>query len=222
MNTEAKRFTGSFDPRSHDDWVGVATKALKTVPFERLKSTTADGITIEPIYEGNPNPAPIGTRAAGTPWVVSARIDVPGNKLANAQILEDLTGGATGLDLVFAESPNAGGYGLTVSCDGCVKTLLGGVHLDMIPIRIDGGHRSAEIAGLLLGVAAEQGKALDLSVIQDPVGLLAATGKLGAKAEEAIAAAAEAAKGFPGTGLDRKSTRLNSSHIPLSRMPSSA
>ena len=28
--------------------------------------------------------------------------------------------------------------------------------------------------------------------------------------------------GLEGTGQDRKSTRLNSSHIPLSRMPSSA
>ena len=28
--------------------------------------------------------------------------------------------------------------------------------------------------------------------------------------------------GFEGLNLDRKSTRLNSSHIPLSRMPSSA
>ena len=29
-------------------------------------------------------------------------------------------------------------------------------------------------------------------------------------------------KNLSGIGLDRKSTRLNSSHIPLSRMPSSA
>ena len=28
--------------------------------------------------------------------------------------------------------------------------------------------------------------------------------------------------GIPGTGIDRKSTRLNSSHMPKSRMPSSA
>ena len=28
--------------------------------------------------------------------------------------------------------------------------------------------------------------------------------------------------GHSGAGIDRKSTRLNSSHIPLSRMPSSA
>ncbi len=202
MTTEARRFTGSFDPRSHEDWVVVATKALKTVPFDRLKSTTADGIAIEPIYERNEAPAPLGTRAAGRPWIVSTRVDIPGNKTANAQILEDLVGGASGLDLIFAESPHAGGYGLSVSCDGCVKTLLGGVHLDLIPIRIDAGHRSAEIAGLLLDVAKAQGKTVDLAVIQDPIGLLAATGKLGAKAEDAIATAATAAKAFSGTALE--------------------
>ena len=196
------RFTGSFDPRSYDDWVGVATKALKTTPFDRLKSTTSDGIVIEPIYEGTETPTPLGARTAGQPWVVATRIDIPGNKLANAQILEDLEGGASGLDLIFAESPSANGWGLSVSCGGCVSTLLAGVHLDLIPIRIDAGHRSAEIAGLIAALAAEQGKTLDLSVIQDPVGQLAATGKLGAKAEEAIADAAKLATGISGTALE--------------------
>ena len=202
MSATAKGLMGSFDPRSWDDWVGVATKALKTTPFERLKSTTADGIVIEPIYEGNPTPTPIGTRPAGAPWVVSARIDIPGNKTANAQILEDLVGGASGLDLVCAESPYSYGYGLTISCDGCVKTLLGGVHIDLVPIRVDAGHRSGDVARLILGVAAEQGKSVDLAVVADPIGLLAATGRIGAKVEEAIAAAAAAAKDFPGTALE--------------------
>ncbi|MCE1235050.1 MAG: methylmalonyl-CoA mutase subunit beta [Hyphomicrobiales bacterium] len=202
MSSKAMKLMGSFDPRGYDDWVGVATKALKTTPFDKLKSTTADGIPIEPIYEGNPTPQPIGARAAGTPWTVTARVDIPGNKTANAQILDDLVGGASGLDLVCAESPNAYGFGLTISCDGCVKTLTAGVHLDLIPIRIDAGHRSADVARLFLGVAAEQGKSVDLAVIQDPIGLLAATGRLGAKAEDAIAAAAEAAKDFPGAALE--------------------
>jgi len=202
VNSKATNLMGSFDPRSHDDWVGVATKALKTTPFDKLKSTTADGIVIEPIYEGNPAPAPLGARVAGAPWAIVARIDIPCNKTANAQVLDDLVGGASGLDLVTAESPNAHGFGLTISCDGCVKTLLSGVHLDLIPIRVDAGHRSAEVAKLLLAVATEQGKSVDLAVIDDPVGLLAATGKLGAKAEDAIAAAAATAADFPGTALE--------------------
>jgi len=202
VSSTATRFTGSFDPRSHDDWVGVATKALKTVPFDRLKSSTSDGIVIEPIYEGNAAPAPIGARVAGHPWTVAARIDIPGNKLANEQILEDLVGGASGLDLVFADSPNAHGWGLTVSCGGCVSTLLAGVHLDLVPIRVDAGHRSTEIAGLISAFAAEQGKTVDLAVVQDPIGELAATGRLGVRAEEAIAAAAEAAKTVSGTALE--------------------
>src|ERR1051326_5988230 len=37
-----------------------------------------------------------------------------------------------------------------------------------------------------------------------------------------LAFAAAAAAGLPSIAVDRKSTRLNSSHIPLSRMPSSA
>ena len=202
MSSEAKRFTQSFAPRDREDWVGAATKALKTVPFDRLKSTTLDGIVIEPIYSGSDAPTALGARAAGAPWTVMARIDIPGNKTANAQILEDLEGGASGLDLVGAESPNAAGYGLTISCEGCVTNLLAGVHLDLIPIRVDGGRRTAEIAGLIADLAAKQGKSVDLALIQDPIGELAATGRLAARAEDAIAAAAETAKRFSGTVLE--------------------
>jgi len=199
VKSEAQRFTESFAARSREDWVEAATKALKTVPFDRLKTTTLDGIVIEPIYTGSQTPTALGTRPAGEPWVVMARIDIPGNKTANVQVLEDLEGGASGLDLVGAESPNANGYGLTISCDGCVTNLLAGVHLDLIPIRVDGGRRTAEIAGLIAGLAAKQGKSVDLALIQDPIGEIAATGRLAAKLEDAIAAAAATAKTFAGT-----------------------
>ena len=53
-------------------------------------------------------------------------------------------------------------------------------------------------------------------------------GKLGAQPLAGVSAAAfllwslESVATLVSTGVDRKSTRLNSSHIPLSRMPSSA
>lgn len=202
MTSDTKRFTESFQTRSREDWVEAATKALKTVPFDRLKTTTLDGIVIEPIYTGTEAPVTLGTRPAGRPWAVMARIDIPGNKTANAQILEDLVGGASGLDLIGAESPNAAGFGLTISCGGCVANLLAGVHLDLIPIRVDGGRRTAEIAGLIAARAAELGKTVDLALIQDPIGEIAATGRLAAKLEDAIAAAAATAKTFAGTVLE--------------------
>ncbi len=202
MKTDIKRFTESFDARSREDWVAAATKALKTVPFERLKTTTLDGIVIEPIYDRSEAPVALGARTAGQPWAVMARIDIPGNKTANLQILEDLAGGASGLDLVLAESPNANGWGLTVSCAGCVANLLAGVHLDLIPIRVDGGRRTAEVAGLIADFAAAQGKTVDLALIQDPIGELAATGRLAATLEEAIGAAATTAATFGGTVLE--------------------
>lgn len=202
MTSVSTRFSESFAARSREDWVGAATKALKTVPFDRLRTTTLDGIVIEPIYTGTESPAPLGNRPAGAPWAVMARIDIPGNKTANAQILEDLEGGASGLDLVGAESPHAAGYGLTISCDGCVTNLLAGVHLDLIPIRVDGGRRTAEIAGLIADLAEKQGKSVDLALIQDPIGEIAATGHLAATLEDAIATAAASAKRFGGTVLE--------------------
>jgi methylmalonyl-CoA mutase len=193
------RFTEAFAPRSHDEWVAAATKALKTTPFDRLKTTTADGTVIQPIYLGDGTAEPIGARPAGRPWTIFQRIDVPEPKAANAQILEDLAGGANGLDLVFAESPQAGGWGISASCGNCIAKLLDGVHVDLVPIRIDAGRRTAEIAGLITAYAAKTGKTVDLALVQDPIGELAATGCLTAPAEAAVAAAAEAAKSFPGT-----------------------
>ncbi|TBW41023.1 methylmalonyl-CoA mutase [Siculibacillus lacustris] len=195
-------FTESFAARTHDDWVGVATKALKTTPLDRLKTTTADGIVIEPIYVGTEVPAPLGGRAAGKPWTVAQRIDIPEPKAANAQILDDLMGGAGGLDLVFAESPQAAGFGIAASCGGCIAKLLAGVHVDLVPIRVDAGARTAELAGLITAFATETGKTVDLALIQDPVGELAASGRLAVAAEAAIAAAAAAGKRFPGTVLE--------------------
>ena len=53
---------------------------------------------------------------------------------------------------------------------------------------------------------------------RDQSGMLAARGKI--KGNEVVVFASDPT--VQGGALDRKSTRLNSSHIPLSRMPSSA
>jgi len=50
-------------------------------------------------------------RAAGSPWQVLQRVDHPDPAAANAEALNDLAGGATGLALVFADR-SAAGYGL--------------------------------------------------------------------------------------------------------------
>ena len=53
--------------------------------------------------------------APGAPWTVMQRVDHPDPAAANAQALEDLENGASGLTLVFAGSLNANGYGLAAT-----------------------------------------------------------------------------------------------------------
>ena len=61
---------------------------------------TADGIAIAPLYASAQQPAkPAG--AEQTPWTVMQRADHPDAGKANAQALDDLNHGATGLDADF-------------------------------------------------------------------------------------------------------------------------
>jgi methylmalonyl-CoA mutase len=66
--------------------------------IEKLVSHTADGIRIAPLYQQvNTARADRGTHG---PWHVLQRVDHPDAAKANAQALEDLQNGATGLSIV--------------------------------------------------------------------------------------------------------------------------
>ncbi len=70
---------------------------LKGAPFARLESQTYDGLTIEPLYERAPRRTPVAGRAPGAAWTIMQRVDHPDPAAANAQALDDLENGATGL-----------------------------------------------------------------------------------------------------------------------------
>lgn len=65
----------------------------------KLIARTADGIVINPIYAQSKGPR--AERQTHRPWIVVQRIDHSTGIRANAQILEDLEGGADGLALAF-------------------------------------------------------------------------------------------------------------------------
>ena len=103
----------NFPPTSQADWRKLVEAALKGASFEkRLVSQTYDGLRIEPLYPRAAGAKPVAGRAPGAAWTVMQRVDHPDPAAANAQALQDLENGATGLTLVFAGSLNANGYGL--------------------------------------------------------------------------------------------------------------
>jgi methylmalonyl-CoA mutase len=176
---ETVSLTGDFHAATREDWRKLVDAVLKGAPFERLRSKTYDNISIEPLYDRAAGAKSISGRAPGAAWTVMQRVDHPDAAAANAQALEDLENGATGLVLVFAGSVSANGFGLDLSRQALAR-VLDRVHLDAgVTIDLDlptQGHVVRHLADLIRsrGVAAP---AVDLRAGLDPIGHFAATGR---------------------------------------------
>src|SRR6185437_10127950 len=116
-----------FPAYTEADWRKAAEAALKGASSETLVSETADGVRIEPLYR-----AAEGQRAvrSGGPWRVTARLDHPDAGGANAQALDDLAGGADGLQLVFGGAVGAYGFGLRRFDSATLHKAFDGVSFD--------------------------------------------------------------------------------------------
>jgi methylmalonyl-CoA mutase len=102
-----------FPPTTEADWRKLVEAALKDAAFDkRLVSKTYDGMRVEPLYARAAGRKPVAGRVPGAAWTLMQRVDHPDPVAANAQALQDLVNGATGLTLVMAGSVTANGYGL--------------------------------------------------------------------------------------------------------------
>jgi methylmalonyl-CoA mutase len=168
-----------FSPASREQWLALVSDVLKGAPFEqRLVSRSRDGIAIAPLYARDPGAQTIPGRAAGAPWRILQRIDVPDAAVANALALDDLENGATALALVFAGAIGAYGFGLRRGSSGDVARVLDGVILDAgVTIDVQAGPHAADVARQLTEVVAARGIAPGAAGIAfgfDPLGDLAA------------------------------------------------
>ncbi len=127
---------GEFPAATRQEWRRLVDAALKGAPFERLESKTSDGLTIAPLYERAADAHAIVGRAPGAAWRVVQRVDHPDAAAANAQALEDMANGTSGLMLVMAGSLSANGYGLDDSVEA-VARVLDGIDLASISLDID-------------------------------------------------------------------------------------
>ena len=184
---------GEFPAPDHDAWAAAVAKALDrkgeldpAAALARLRSTTYDGITIEPLYTaadappsdaaGFPGSAPYvrGRTASATQpngWDVRQRVDAAaGADLA----LTELKKGATSVLLDLA--------GLATIDAAALEGVLQGVLLDLAGVVLDAGARWREAADAIgasiqsgslgadpLGVAAADANALDLDQHLDAV-----------------------------------------------------
>jgi methylmalonyl-CoA mutase len=176
--------TEDFAPIDEAQWRALVDASLKGRPFDSLRSKTADGIVIEPVYAPatDARAVPAGPpREAAEYWTLTQRIDFPETTPANQQILDDLENGASGLSLVLPGSVSAGAYGVAVSDTRSIEQLFDGVELDFISLRLDGGRNGRDLALLVLDEYKR--RLLDLSRCRldlglDPLGALALNGTI--------------------------------------------
>jgi methylmalonyl-CoA mutase len=129
-STDDLPLAADFVPATYDDWRKLVDGVLKGAPFAKLVSKTSDGLAVEPIYRRAQNVAPVAGRPAAAPWQVMQRIDHPNPVAANAQAIHDLENGASGLEIEFAGSAGARGFGLADAAGETLKQLFDGVVFD--------------------------------------------------------------------------------------------
>ena len=178
--TDPLALAAEFPPTSEAEWRKLVEAALKGASFDkRLVSQTYDGLRVEPLYPRAAGAKPVAGRTPGAAWTVMQRIDHPDPKAANAQALQDLENGATGLTLVFAGSLNANGYGLDASPDTLAR-LLDGVELDAgitIDFNLSPATRTAvQHFAALVKARKLAPAAVDMRASLNPIGGLAASG----------------------------------------------
>lgn len=162
-------------------WLAAVDKALKGAPRERLVARSEDGFAIEPLYARKADATPRAGRLAGQPWKILQRVDHPDIETANRLMLEDLAGGADGIDLVLTSSANAHGFGCGAQDAAGFDRLFEGVYTDLLTLRIDGGYESSSALALLIGHARRQGvepSQLNIISCSDYVSKLVQTGTL--------------------------------------------
>ncbi|MEM1199731.1 MAG: methylmalonyl-CoA mutase family protein [Pseudomonadota bacterium] len=168
----------NFPAADRKAWLDLVEKTLKGADFDkRLVTTTYDGLKLQPIY-GQSQDAALPTKDGGG-WAILQRADMPSIEEANTQALRDLEAGASGLTLMIAGHGGPSGFGVEASTVADFDRLLDGVYLEMIPLRLDAGPKTAEAAAALLGLYEKRGldaAKADISLGHDPVGELALHG----------------------------------------------
>ena len=136
-----------FPPVTEADWRAAAKELLKRRPLDSLIRETADGIARGPLFHAGNAPGGTALPSAeaplleGRPWHILAPVRDPELAHANAQLLEDLAGGASAVRICAGESE----VPLRRASD--LRRLLEGVFTDIIPVGFSPNARSADVAG---------------------------------------------------------------------------
>eukprot|EP00903_Cladosiphon_okamuranus_P001772 g1770.t1 len=184
-------FTGPdhFYTADEDAWWSAVDKALKGASRQKLFGKTEDGAEIAPLYARRQDSLARQLREGREDWSLVQRIDIPDAGEANTQLLEDLSGGASGLDLVFSGAAAAYGHGIRIEDMGGLERLLADVQLELIDLRFEAGRENIEVLALLLAYLEKHNidpAQVNITAGFDPYGWIAANGVALADMEQAF------------------------------------
>jgi methylmalonyl-CoA mutase len=167
-----------FPTATREPWLNLVDEVLRGASFEsRLVAATCDGLRIEPLYPRKPHAAPVAGRRGAAPWHIMQRLDHPEAATANAEAVDDLANGATGLVLEFSGAVGSYGYGLAV---GRKDTALEGIApATGVPLDLDLGPSSNESVREIAGLIERRGGAPGAANIWfglDPIGAAVVAG----------------------------------------------
>jgi methylmalonyl-CoA mutase len=171
---ETLLLAADFPPATRQEWRKLVDAVLKGAPFERLISTTYDGLSIEPLAQRRTDARPVAARPGAAAWQVLARIDHPDPALGNEIVLRELSNGASGVTVVFAGAVGDYGFGLPASEEALGRVLDGfdfdagaALEFDISP------HAAAVIDAMLAKGFALSQRGAGLRVGHDPIGAMA-------------------------------------------------
>ena len=175
---ETLLLAADFPPATREEWRKLVDAVLKGAPFERLTSTTYDGLSIAPLAERRADARPVAARPGAAPWEVLARVEHPDPALGNEIALRELNNGAAGLALVFAGAVGDYGFGMPASEEALARVLEGfdfnagaTLEFDLSP------HAAAAVDAMLAKGFALSQHGAGVRIGHDPIGAMAiATG----------------------------------------------
>jgi methylmalonyl-CoA mutase len=173
-DTEDLLLAADFPAATEQQWRSLVDQVLKGAPFERLISTTYDGLSITPLAQRRADVSPVAARPGATAWEILTRIDHPDPALANDIALRELNAGASGLSVVFAAAAGAYGFGLPASEHAVARALEGfdfgagaAIELDLSP------QAGAVIDAMLAKGFASSHRSVGIRIGHDPIGAIA-------------------------------------------------
>ncbi|MEZ0076000.1 methylmalonyl-CoA mutase family protein [Planotetraspora sp. GP83] len=181
-------------PATREQWRELALAVLRKSGFdgspaeveEALSSTTYDGVTIAPLHDASDLPDAPRLLGPSGGWDVRQRHADPDPDVTREAVHADLENGATSIWL-----------DLTTLDPGVLPDVLEGVYLDLAPVVLDAGSRTAEAAetflGLVSGVTVPGG-----NLGADPIGLAARASVPAGDMGGAVSLARRCAEEHPG------------------------